>query len=172
MTGKLSLRSESHTQPEIIQAIQEAATWSALKTWRMDNIDLVFRTLPLPDPFHLDPWYTVDWVIKARRRALSQMFAMDLAKEISAKDGQLWVYEPEVSISDGVSSVESAGFLDEHNCPPWDLWVGYVREERKKYVLSWIPPSVVPLAKAGYDTNVEDCIYWLADSGCKLQIEL
>lgn len=41
--------------------------------WNADDPEYSLRTLPLPDPFHLDPWYTVDRIIQSRRQVLIQM---------------------------------------------------------------------------------------------------
>ena len=123
----------SHSQAQIDQAIQEAVAWAELH-WKVDDPQYSLRSLSLPYPFHLNPWYTVNQVILSRRRALSQIELESISW--NKNDGQLWVYEPEISISDGVSNIESNYFLDQHNCPPWDLWVGYVREDWRNYVLS------------------------------------
>jgi hypothetical protein len=71
--------------------------------------------------------------------------------------GKLLVYAPEENLADGAAQLESKGFFDGDNVPPWDTWVAFSHG----ILLSWIPPQFVGLAQNGIDVNPECCIRWM-----------
>jgi hypothetical protein len=88
--------------------------------------------------------------------------------------GRLLAYFPNDNLADGVAEVESQGFFDVDNIPPYDTWVWMVRNVRAferadrtkgeieaNYLVAWVPPDFLQLAGAGVDTNPEQCILWL-----------
>src|SRR3954451_18824028 len=78
--------------------------------------------------------------------------------------GRLLAYFPDEELSDGAAEVETRGFFDAFNAPPWDTWVGLFeddRENRSPYLVSWVPPAFIDLASAGIWVNPEECIVWL-----------
>jgi len=73
------------------------------------------------------------------------------------------------TICDGAAEVESDGFFDEFNCPPWGTWVGIYTDpaggiSREAALVAWVPPALVDLAGRGIDVNPEGCILWLDDA--------
>ena len=70
--------------------------------------------------------------------------------------GRLLIYFPSESLADGAAEVQSKGFFDYDNVPPWDTWVAY----SDRTLLSWIPAQLVPLVQRGIDVNPEECIRW------------
>ena len=60
-----------------------------------------------------------------------------------------------------------------NNIPPYDTWVWMVSnvrtvqwkgdtfEQEGNYLVAWIPPEFIELAKAGIEVNTEQCIVWL-----------
>jgi hypothetical protein len=86
--------------------------------------------------------------------------------------GNLLIFDPEQSLSDGASEVESNGFFDAENTPPWDLWVAYIQEPKQRsnlwsrfdaFVLCWIPPAFTELVDRAIAVNPEKCIEWAKD---------
>jgi hypothetical protein len=82
------------------------------------------------------------------------------------------MFDPEQSLSDGAAEVESNGFFDADNTPPWDLWVTYIQEPKQRgnlwtrfdaFVLCWIPPAFTELADRSIAVNPEKCIAWARD---------
>jgi hypothetical protein len=71
--------------------------------------------------------------------------------------GKLLVYAPEENLADGAAQLESKGFFDGDNVPPWNTWVAFSHG----ILLSWIPPQFVGLAQNGIDVNPECCIRWM-----------
>lgn len=47
--------------------------------------------------------------------------------------------------------------------PFTDFYVLYPMPHRTSYLVSWVPPELIPLAQAGIVVNPESCIEWLAD---------
>lgn len=70
--------------------------------------------------------------------------------------GRLLLYTPCENVSDGASRFASSGFFDPNDCPPWDIWLQYV----DRTLISWVPEALFPLAQAGIDGNVVECIKW------------
>ena len=85
----------------------------------------------------------------------------------SLKGGRVLVYFPDAELADGAAEVESDGFFDVHNAPPWDTWLAMVedggRTERNPYLLAWVPNEFLDHAQRGIDVNPEECILWLED---------
>lgn len=89
--------------------------------------------------------------------------------------GQLLLYNPDDSLADGAAEDHSLGFFDVDNVPPWDTWIDYVVEsveQWKSYLVSWVPPQLVPLADAGIQYNPEHCIAWAAHFHADFVLEL
>ena len=88
--------------------------------------------------------------------------------------GRLLAYFPDESLAGGVAQMESEGFFDADNIPPYDTWVWMVRNVRAfdyrdggqgeleaNYLVAWVPPDFVAVASAGVDANPQECILWL-----------
>lgn len=75
------------------------------------------------------------------------------------------IYFPDDDLADGAAEVESEGFFDINNAPPWDTWLAMVedvgRRERNPYLLAWVPGELIHVAQRGIDVNPEECILWL-----------
>jgi len=102
--------------------------------------------------------------------------AEDRYPERQAQDltnGRLLICEPERSLFDCISSAESDGFFDEADLPPWDCWLCYVSEdeyvlpdgdrERLWTVVSWVPPSLLEKAQAGFAAHIMGALHWAED---------
>jgi hypothetical protein len=98
----------------------------------------------------------------------------DLAPVTDLGGGRLLAYFPDDNLACGVAEVESQGFFDTNNIPPYDTWVWMVRNIRSfayadgasgemevNYLVDWVPPDFTLLASGGVDVNPEGCILWL-----------
>lgn len=74
-------------------------------------------------------------------------------------DGRLLGFYVRQTLFDGVSEMETKGFIDETNTPPWDSWICMVGE----LLVSWVPPAMVEDVEAAIFCNAEECIAWLSD---------
>jgi hypothetical protein len=82
--------------------------------------------------------------------------------------GRLLLYFPDADLSDGAAELETRGFFDVFNTPPWDTWVGLFHRADgdiayREFLICWIPSQFVSLAQRGIDVNPEACIDWLDD---------
>lgn len=155
------MENESHSIDDILQAARDAATWSNLR-WNPANPRSSLRDLEFsPDVFGSNRYYIVNSVVFARRYALR-----DLDEDSSAYEprGKVLIYEPDMNVADGLSEGETGGFFDANDCPPWDLWIGLVRDKGRDYVLAWIPESLIGLVNLGAEVNCVDCFYWAENS--------
>jgi hypothetical protein len=83
--------------------------------------------------------------------------------------GRLLLYVPDENLTDGAAELETEGFFDIDNAPPWDTWVGLFRDGSAdrflaEYLVCWVPAGLVALVQRGIDVNPEECIVWLADA--------
>jgi hypothetical protein len=111
-------------------------------------------------------------VERSRRLAASGRRDLPLATDLCG--GRLLAYLPDESLADGAAQLESKGFFDTDNIPPYDTWVWMVRNVRAfdyrdggqgeleaNYLVAWVPPDFIALASAGVDANPQECILWL-----------
>lgn len=94
------------------------------------------------------------------------------------RGGRLMVYFPDADLCDGAAEIESEGFFDLYNTPPWDTWVLYCTDRRpdslscEAYLLAYVPAPLVDLANVGIIVNPEQCIQWLSDTDVTLRARL
>jgi len=90
--------------------------------------------------------------------------------------GRLVVYDPDQNRFDSMALVESFGYFDWDNLPPWDTWIAYVRDEERdrqgishaSYLVAWVPPDLIERADAGIRANPERCLLWASDLDTEL----
>ena len=84
--------------------------------------------------------------------------------------GRLLVYFPDADLTDGAAEVESGGFFDVFNTPPWDTWVAFAADDaashdcNANYLIAYVPPVFLEACSAGITANPEECIVWLEDA--------
>jgi hypothetical protein len=83
------------------------------------------------------------------------------------RDGRLFGFYVRHTLFDGVSEMETKGFIDDTNTPPWDSWVCMVGE----LLVSWVPPAMVEDVQLAIVCNAEECIAWLSDIADDLFVE-
>jgi hypothetical protein len=120
---------------------------------------------------------------RARLLRLAGKYPSAPAEDLAG--GRLLVLEPECTVWDGVSGIESEGFFDGKDLPPWDTWLCCQNDaaiydtntiQRMKadqpwweppsyesYLVSWVPPELIELADRGIYINPVDCIFWATD---------
>jgi len=110
------------------------------------------------------------------REALQHRYPspMPTVPACNLRGGRLIVYFPDLELADGAAEVESRGFFDVNNAPPWDTWVAFILDDKseRSHLISWVPPEFLPLADAGIQVNPEECILWLDDADVELKNRL
>lgn len=61
------------------------------------------------------------------------------------------------------SSTPSSAWTVDSWLGPFDYVVDPIPSWRRSYLVSWAPPTLIPLAHSGVVVNPESCIEWLAD---------
>jgi hypothetical protein len=93
--------------------------------------------------------------------------------------GDLIAYDPGANLADGAAEVESGGFFDCDNSPPWDAWVSFVIHAPRRpgkwtpwdyYLLAWVPTMFRVQAQRGIDVNPEECIVWFSELEARLGV--
>jgi hypothetical protein len=78
-------------------------------------------------------------------------------------------FDPDQSLSDAAAMVESNGFFDADNTPPWDTWIAYVAGQPQRpgvwtsfdsFLLCWVPAAFVELVDRAISVNPEQCLRW------------
>ena len=87
------------------------------------------------------------------------------------KEGNLLIYYPDLTLSDGAAQLASEGFFDADNEPPWDTWVFCGRydgfnnpEDYGTFLLSCIPRDFRHRVNRGIQINPERCLEWAKES--------
>ena len=137
--------SEAELQPHLVLAGQLRS--SELKPAFQEPLQL------------LSQWVSKVNEVAARRSQQIARIASQAESQPKEQRGRLIVYAPQDNLSDGAAEVQSLGFFDVDNVPPWDTWVTMAG----KYLLAWVPPQMLKFANAGVEVNPEECIKWADD---------
>lgn len=179
--------------------LAETITWCEAHGSLADPINSLRAPALQPACMVNEPDYSYDWggtdAKQATIRILSETRADLLraaglypaAPAMNVGHGRLLVSDPEDSDICGLSVVESLGFIDDRDVPPWDTWLWYGDEpgnhtleflqrmeayERKyhnrafippaakRHWLCWIPTLFVPLVDGGIAVNPVECFWW------------
>ena len=168
----------SITDKMLFTRITQVVTWCVERT-ADDTFDPKMRSEKLlPRLFHqggddlvCDVGHSIAMYIRRKTNEVTEQFP-DL------RGGKLLLYFPDEDLSDGAAEVESKGFFDVYNAPPWDTWVAYFEEKGgaskidRNYLLAYVPQKLVSLANAGIDVNPEECIQWLEKESVQLKCRL
>jgi hypothetical protein len=150
--------SEIHESDEIKekQALgKSGAEMSQLRSPSLRPHNLEFRNNPA------ERVAVVNGVAEKRAIQLKAGHRYPLALIDNLSGGKLLLYSPDDNLSDGAAQCSSKGFFDVNNIPPWDTWICFF----ERYLVSWVPPRLLPLASAGIDVNPEQCILWTSQIG-------
>lgn len=154
----------------LLDQIAQAAAWCGPRADAAHPRSCLRTPSLAPRP--LEPGYfaAVGTVLGSRRCRMGQAF-------VCKKPGRvrLMVYFPDADLSDGAAEVETDGWFDAFNTPPWDTWVGFFQDDRPgdafrvNYLVAWVPPAMEEIVARGIDVNPEGCIAWLEDTDCEIR---
>lgn len=113
----------------------------------------------------------VDHVRRSRHLYRDDHASADAATIVAG--GRLIAYSPDFNLACGVCEVETKGYFDVDNTPPWDTWVALLDAPNAKHwessLIAWVPSVFVPLVQAGINVIPEQCVLWLDDCPRSLQ---
>jgi hypothetical protein len=153
---------QGHSLEEFLSSLTETITWFSNNiNSTLDSYQPLRTDFLRPHSLAGNRKEVVESVIQSRGAKLKTKTLKLSTKNIK----NLLVYEPDSNLYDGAASLETFGFFDIQNTPPWDTWVAYIYEKQKMgYLVCWIPDQYMSLAQSGIDVNPEQCIYWLDES--------
>jgi hypothetical protein len=160
---------EVRTREGLRRRLAETAAWCEPRADAARPRDCLRNTSLQPRRLEAGYFETVSTVASSRQWQVRDCVAVDPSR------GRLLVYFPDADLSDGAAEVESGGFFDVCNVPPWDTWVAFFQdaehadESYARYLIAWVPPALVELATAGIEVNPEGCIAWLDDTRCAIR---
>ncbi len=117
----------------------------------------------------------VDDLVEKRLKLLRWQGKYRILPARDLAGGRLLLYDPAQNPWDSAGFVESFGFFDWDNLPPWDTWVAYVRDRERErearkgggesvpytsYLVAWVPPDLIERADAGIKANPPECATW------------
>jgi hypothetical protein len=113
----------------------------------------------------------VDHVRRSRHLYRDDHASADAATIVAG--GRLIAYSPDFNFACGMCEVETKGYFDVNNTPPWDTWVALLDAPNAKHwessLIAWVPSVFVPLVQAGINVIPEQCVLWLDDCPGSLQ---
>lgn len=183
---------------QLLKSFRDAVIWTTRSNAESDRVNqLLARTCQLSQIFPvqwdassterklpdiLNPFYatgsTIEKIVDARRRLLDVF-----SNNFHIGDGQLMLYEPSLTLQDGVSHFNSDGFFDMADCPPPDCWIAYMVNETSlninlsnpqqgnieiDYLISFIPSKWLRVANQGIESNSTACLRWIDEQFIKL----
>jgi hypothetical protein len=162
------LRSREDDQPFLLRLAQTIA-WCSPRASTTEPASSLRSERFRPGALEMDPALTVRRMLYHRELDAAVRGAAPVRAVGDLAGGRLLVFFPELSLSDGAATVETDGFFDYDNVPPWDTWVGLFRDESADpseidYLVSWVPAGFVESVDRGINVNPEECIVWLEDS--------
>jgi len=162
---------EIRDQREFIERLTETIAWCR-EVGSLSRPGTSLRTCKPTDLVSQD--HQVSSVSTGRRHRLWSAGKRNLSPATDLCEGRLVAYFPGDNLSCGVAEVESQGFFDTDNIPPYDTWLWIVRNLRTRdyadgtrseveanYLVAWVPPDFIELASGGIAVIPEQCIEWL-----------
>lgn len=155
----MSVGGRSNSREELLVRLSETIQWCSSRANVSAPATCLRSPELFPNPLAGSPAEVVRSVAGARNWALDRP---NLAPAVDLAGGHLLAFAPSESLFDGCAEKETGGFLNTENSPPWDTWIGVIREiTGREYLLSWIPPAFVELVSLGIEVNPEECIWWI-----------
>jgi hypothetical protein len=144
-----------------VRRVEETARWCSSRAGTND-LARALRSAEIAPPDR-EAWPERVAAVATRRAELLPPGATQ------SPEGRLLLFDPGQSLSDGAAEMETAGFFDVNNTPPWDTWVAYIEEQSQRpdawtafdsYLVCWIPAQLAGLVSRGISVNPEVCLRW------------
>jgi hypothetical protein len=120
-----------------------------------------------------DDYFQTDWItdqLSPQGQSIyTEMFDFQIKrkKELSKDkeknflpDGEILITGIDEVITDGISEMESKGFIDINDCTPIDTWFYMVYNQNHRILFSWIPRNFVKLVEEGIAVNALATFEW------------
>jgi len=109
----------------------------------------------------------IEKVLRERNVKLEDVNISNIANHPEIKNSRLLVCNSAASDASEASEIETNGFFNSWDIPPWDTWIAVFpdldRESRlpwEGYLISLVPSSLISLVQAGIDVNPCEVLYW------------
>jgi len=137
------------------------------------SINPVYKGRPSFSFKQKDDHFQTEWVtdqLSSQNQSIyDEMFDFQIKrkKEFAADEeinflsyGEILVTSIDEVIWDGISEMESKGFIDINDCTPIDTWFYMAYNHKKRIFFSWIPRQFVKLVDDGIDVNLLATFEW------------
>lgn len=149
--------------------LAEAIAWCESRA-RLESLGTSLRSRELaPDLDEMPPLDRWPGLVEQLCRDRSASLGTDPQTARPPGPGRLLVFDPGHTLSDGAARVESEGYFDDDNVPPWDTWVAFVVERPRRpgswtafdaYLISYVPAALITTVDRAIAVNPERCIEW------------
>ncbi|AKF10722.1 hypothetical protein [Sandaracinus amylolyticus] len=145
------------------QRLAETIAWCAPRAGIGDPRRSLRDPQLQPQLLARDRAQTVAWLVSRRDRRVR---GEPIPPSTRPASGRLLVYFPDANLSCGAAELETDGFFDADNVPPWDTWISVHDRAHGcpsygSMLVCWVPPALVELVDRGIDVNPEQCIVWI-----------
>jgi hypothetical protein len=124
-----------------------------------------------PEYLHLDSQESQVFDVSLKRsNRLRSIGQGDTPKESGLGGGRLLAYFPDENLRHGLAELETNGFLDGDDIPPFDTWVWFERatetfedgEARAtSYLVAWVPSELIRSVDRSIEIDPAPCLAWL-----------
>jgi hypothetical protein len=155
---------------ELLQSVIEAATWiDKVNPQFEDNFYRSEELRPTGVVLNWKPGFQrqhFESVLRKRRQLLAQRGISLLRKEELLDQGRLILTYPIDTIYDGMPGIESHGYFDYYELPPWDTWVDLTHSNSAlipypDYVVAWVPNAQLAGVLSGHRLSMMANVNWL-----------
>lgn len=171
------MKPDTDIPPEFLRELAETVSWCRERLTKDNHPQTCLRSPELRPPLEMEPRYgeenamwvepeLVRFVVRRRTALLRQSSLKGPIDPFSTCGGRLLVSAPSYTNFNALTSDLTDGFLDEHDVPPWDAWVGCIegREERKIPFLRRFWPPTLDSTLSGNAPDRSLLITWIPDA--------
>lgn len=148
------------------------------------SIDPMYKGLPLFSFKKMDNYIQADWntdqLASQCQSVYDELFEIQLKQKKvffegnemnHASDGTILITSIDEVITDGISEMESSGFIDYNDCTPIDTWFYIADDGNNRVLFSWIPAQFIALAEEGINVNMLRTFEWYNTESLRLREE-
>lgn len=182
---------QGHSAEQIAGYIRSAAAWGWSQMNTADPGSWRPQSLSCSELLLLSEKDRVDTSCWSRERLLrdKQQISINAPTEHAASPiwgGRLLYYKPDSSTYCGIAALDTRGYFDNQDCPPWETWAGWVRvrpslwptfrrdwRDKLPYLIAWVHPALIAKVDEAINAmSFEGGIGWLSDIDLALNQQL
>ena len=161
------------------EQLEEAMIWCSRQLSISNEANALRTLLPRPERLHrMDETGELgafaERVFKERKRRLDPNRNLPILDKINLQGGSLVVFLADHACAwDGIAEIESRGYFDYFEYPPWDSWVYFVSrndmevagsKKASTHLIAWVPPQFTNPVEVAIPQNNDYALMTLKDA--------